>query len=56
MLSDGTRTTFGPLTPAEHERKLELRTREGDVYRAADAAVRENADEIDRRFPKISGR
>ena len=28
-------------TPAECERKLELRTREGDAYRAADAVVRE---------------
>jgi FAD/FMN-containing dehydrogenase/Fe-S oxidoreductase len=53
LLSDGTRTTFGPLTATEYEQKLELRTREGDAYRAADAAVRENAAEIDRRTPKI---
>ena len=26
ILSDGTQTTFGPLTPTEYERKLELRT------------------------------
>ena len=55
VLSDGTRRAFGPLSPAEYERKLELRTREGDAYRAADAAVRENAAEIDRRTPKILG-
>ena len=54
VLSDGTRTTFGPLTPTEYERKLELRTREGDAYRAADAAVRENADEIERAHARRS--
>ena len=53
ILSDGSRTAFGPLTPTEYERKLELRTREGDAYRAADTAVRENAAEIDRRTPRI---
>ena len=53
VLSEGTRAEFGPLTPSEYERKLELRTREGEAYRSADAAVRENADEIARRFPKI---
>jgi FAD/FMN-containing dehydrogenase/Fe-S oxidoreductase len=53
VLSDGTTTDFGPLTEREYERKLELRTREGDAYRAAERAVRENAAEIERRFPKI---
>jgi FAD/FMN-containing dehydrogenase/Fe-S oxidoreductase len=53
ILSDGTRTQFGPLSATEYERKLELRTREGDAYRAADAAVRDNAAEISARFPRI---
>ncbi|MBA4065789.1 MAG: FAD-binding oxidoreductase [Isosphaera sp.] len=53
ILSDGSRAAFGPLSAAEYERKLELRTREGDAYRAADQAVRENAAEIERRTPKI---
>ncbi|MBY0512892.1 MAG: FAD-binding protein, partial [Gemmataceae bacterium] len=53
ILSDGSPAEFGPLTAAEYERKLELRTREGDAYRAADAAVRENADEIAARTPNI---
>jgi FAD/FMN-containing dehydrogenase/Fe-S oxidoreductase len=53
VLSDGTAVGFGPLTPPEHERKLEARTREGDAYRAADAAVRAASDEIPRRFPDI---
>src|SRR5438067_961024 len=43
VLSDGTAADFGPLTEHEYERKLELRTREGDAYRAADRAVREEA-------------
>jgi FAD/FMN-containing dehydrogenase/Fe-S oxidoreductase len=53
ILSDGTRAAFGPLTAAEYERKLELRTREGTAYRATDAAVRDNAAEIVARTPKI---
>src|SRR5438067_13113474 len=43
VLSDGSAADFGPLTEHEYERKLELRTREGDAYRAADRAVREEA-------------
>ena len=53
VLSDGTVAGFGPLTAAEYRRKLELRTREGDAYRAADRAVRETAAEIPGRFPNI---
>ncbi|MBM3982420.1 MAG: FAD-binding protein [Planctomycetes bacterium] len=53
ILSDGTRTEFGPLSATEYERKLELRTREGDAYRAADGVVRAHSKEIDARFPKI---
>ncbi|WP_439625570.1 FAD-binding and (Fe-S)-binding domain-containing protein [Gemmata sp.] len=53
ILSDGSRAAFGPLTAAEYERKLELRTREGSAYRATDAAVRDNAAEIVARTPKI---
>ena len=53
VLSDGSRAEFGPLSRTEFERKLELRTREGDAYRAAVEAVRDNADEITARTPKI---
>jgi FAD/FMN-containing dehydrogenase/Fe-S oxidoreductase len=53
VLSDGTRTEFGPLSAIEYERKLELRTREGDAYRAANAVARECATEIVARTPKI---
>ncbi|MBX3400449.1 MAG: FAD-binding protein [Gemmataceae bacterium] len=53
ILSDGTKTTFRSLSPVEKQRKLELRNREGDIYRMVDRVVAENRDEIDRRFPKI---
>ena len=53
VLSDGSRAEFGPLSAAEYERKLESRTREGEAYRAAVAAVRDNAAEIIARTPAI---
>jgi FAD/FMN-containing dehydrogenase/ferredoxin len=53
ILSDGSAAEFGPLSGPEYQRKLELRTREGDAYRAADRAVRENTGEIVARFPRI---
>jgi FAD/FMN-containing dehydrogenase/Fe-S oxidoreductase len=53
VLSDGTTATFGPLTATEYQRKLELRTREGEAYRTAAAVVAECAEEIERRFPRI---
>ncbi len=53
VLADGSTATFGPLTTTEYQRKLELRNREGEIYRTAAAVVAEHADEIDRRFPKI---
>ena len=56
VLSDGTVGTFGELSAREYERKLELRTREGDAYRATDAVVREHAAEIVARTPRIQRR
>ncbi len=53
VLSDGTVGTFGPLSAHEYERKLELRTREGDAYRAAAAVVRDHGPEIVARTPTI---
>ncbi|MBY0461063.1 MAG: FAD-binding oxidoreductase, partial [Gemmataceae bacterium] len=53
VLSDGTRTEFGPLSDQEYERKLELRAREGDAYRAVDATIRAHAAEILARTPNI---
>jgi FAD/FMN-containing dehydrogenase/Fe-S oxidoreductase len=56
VLSDGTAAEFRSLNDSEFERKLELRTREGDAYRAADRAARTNAAEIVARTPKIQRR
>ncbi|OWK34425.1 FAD-binding and (Fe-S)-binding domain-containing protein [Fimbriiglobus ruber] len=53
VLGDGTTTTFGPLNAVEYQRKLELRTREGEAYRTAAHVVADHASEIDARFPKI---
>lgn len=53
VLSDGSRAEFAPLTPTEYERKLELRTREGDAYRAAHAVAADCGPEIVARTPKI---
>jgi FAD/FMN-containing dehydrogenase/Fe-S oxidoreductase len=53
ILSDGTRTTFGALTPTEKQQKLERRDREGDIYRTVERVVTSNAEEISRRFPNI---
>lgn len=53
VLADGSRAVFGPLSPGEYQRKLELRTREGEAYRIVDAVLRAHAAEIARRFPPI---
>ncbi|MDY3551587.1 FAD-linked oxidase C-terminal domain-containing protein [Gemmata sp. JC717] len=53
VLADGTRTEFGPLSELEHERKMELRTLEGEAYRTADRVVRGCANEIRARTPDI---
>ncbi len=53
VLSDGARTEVGPLTALEYERKLELRTREGEAYRTVDSTVRQAASDILARTPKI---
>jgi FAD/FMN-containing dehydrogenase/Fe-S oxidoreductase len=53
VLSDGTRAEFGALSEVAYQRKLELRTREGDIYRTAARVAAQHADEIARRFPNI---
>ena len=53
VLADGTRAEFRALTRNEWDRKRELRTIEGEVYRTASQVVRDHADEIDLRFPQI---
>ena len=56
VLADGTVTTFRELTPEELEAKLALQTLEGRIYREARRIAAEQAEEIDRRYPKIQRR
>src|SRR5437870_8800783 len=53
VLSDGTQSSFGPVTAAEWERKAAARNLEGAVYRELQQVIYDNADEIRRRFPRI---
>ncbi len=53
VLSDGTRTLFKALTPAELEEKKKLQTLEGNIYREMDALITENAALIEARRPKV---
>src|SRR5262245_6280374 len=53
MLSDGSVTTLGPLTPDELHAKLTLDSLEGRAYRTVRRLSREHADEIAARYPKV---
>jgi FAD/FMN-containing dehydrogenase/Fe-S oxidoreductase len=53
VLADGSRASFGPLRPDEWDRRGELRGQEGSVYEHVRSIVREEHDEIARRFPRI---
>jgi FAD/FMN-containing dehydrogenase/Fe-S oxidoreductase len=53
VLSDGGRTEFGPLAPAEWEARAAQRTFEGEIYRGVRQTVRDNAEEIHKRFPRL---
>ena len=53
VLSDGTRTTFEPKSPAQWEAAASARTFEGSLYRQTREIVHDNAAEIQRRFPRI---
>ncbi len=54
VLSDGSQTTFKPLVLAELEEKKKLETLEGEIYRAMDTLITENAALIEARRPKVS--
>lgn len=54
VLSDGSHTTFGPLTPTELEEKKKLQTLEGVIYRDMDALLSANAALIEAHRPKVS--
>lgn len=53
VLSDGSRTRFDACDAITLQRKLAQLSREGDIYRAVYSLTRDNAAEIDRRFPKV---
>src|SRR5262249_51552655 len=53
VLSDGSRATFGPVSPAEWDRRAGLRGLEGAAYRRVREVVAANREEIRRRFPRI---
>ena len=53
ILSDGTRTTAGALDEPAVKQKCEQRDLEGQAYREVIRLARENAEEIERRYPKI---
>ena len=53
ILADGTETTVGELDEPEVQKKCEQQTLEGQAYREVIRLTRENADEIEKRYPKI---
>ncbi|PIR83230.1 FAD-binding oxidoreductase [Candidatus Kaiserbacteria bacterium CG10_big_fil_rev_8_21_14_0_10_56_12] len=54
VLSDGSRATFGSLTPEEVEDKKKLPTLEGSIYRNLDPLLTNNARLIEAHRPKVS--
>jgi FAD/FMN-containing dehydrogenase/Fe-S oxidoreductase len=53
VLSDGTRTSFGPLSAAEWDRSAAMPGFEGGLYRRLQQIVHDNSVEIQKRFPRI---
>jgi FAD/FMN-containing dehydrogenase/Fe-S oxidoreductase len=53
VLSNGSHTDFGPLAPAEWDVRAGQRTFEGEIYRGVRQTVRDNAEEIHKRFPRL---
>lgn len=53
LLADGSRASFGPLRQDEWEKCGEAQSLEGSIYRQIRAIVREEYEEIERRFPRI---
>ncbi|HEV3261590.1 MAG TPA: FAD-linked oxidase C-terminal domain-containing protein [Gemmataceae bacterium] len=56
LLSDGSRAEFGPVSPAEWDRRAAKPSLEGAAYRGVRQVVRDTAAEIRRRFPRIQRR
>jgi FAD/FMN-containing dehydrogenase/Fe-S oxidoreductase len=56
VLADGSAARLSEATPEEWARRGEQDTLEGRIYREVGRICRENAEEIDRRFPRIMRR
>ena len=56
ILSDGSWTTFAPLTPEGQEAKLKDEGLEGHIYREVLRIAEENRAEVEKRYPKIMRR
>ena len=53
VLSDGSRVEFNTVSDDDWDRLAGLRSLEGTIYRSIRQIVRDHADEIRRRFPRI---
>jgi FAD/FMN-containing dehydrogenase/Fe-S oxidoreductase len=53
VLADGSQASFAPLAAADWDRRAEGRSLEAAIYREVRAVVRQERDEIRRRFPRI---
>lgn len=54
VLSDGSRATFGPLTPTELDEKKKLQNLEGAIYRNMDQLLTTHAVLIEEKRPRVS--
>ncbi|MGE0444431.1 MAG: FAD-binding and (Fe-S)-binding domain-containing protein [Vicinamibacterales bacterium] len=53
LLADGSIVTFGPIPPAELGSACERPGLEGEIYRTVRRVAAEQAQEIERRYPKV---
>jgi FAD/FMN-containing dehydrogenase/Fe-S oxidoreductase len=53
VLADGSRASFGPVRPADWERRAAGRSLEGSIYQQVRDIVQDARDEIERRFPRL---
>jgi FAD/FMN-containing dehydrogenase/Fe-S oxidoreductase len=56
ILSDGSEAHFGPCTEEEWRERAAAETLEGQIYRETERICRDNAAEIEARFPRIMRR
>ena len=56
VLSNGEPARLGPLTPSQLETRLHGEGLEGDIYRNVREIARENAAEVERRYPNVMRR